>query len=135
MLQHPDFDSKSIDPNLNERMAKAVDEGRIKRFNRADGDQDLNFWSRETWMEDVVWELMEDPIMIFKCNQNSHFEMDLDELGQRLFGGEANAGVSFQIGRLRYIPVHTGTYWYILVHTGIYLVLTCFECDGEQVCK
>ncbi len=48
--------------------------------------------------------------------------MELDELGERIFGGKANAGVSFQIGQLRYvlvhdeyIPVHTqyipGTYW------------------------
>ena len=29
--------------------------------------------------------------------------MDLDEAGKRLFGGEANAGVAFQIGQLRYI--------------------------------
>jgi hypothetical protein len=63
---------------------------------------------------------MEDPL--FKGNQNFHFEMDLDELGKRIFGGEANAGVSFQIGQSMYvllqdenIPVHTqykpGTYW------------------------
>jgi hypothetical protein len=49
-------------------------------------------------------EIMEDPI--FKGNQHFHFEMDLDELGRRLYGGEANAAVSFQMGRLRYIPVH-----------------------------
>ncbi len=52
MLQHPDFDSKDIDPDLHQRMAKAVDDGRIKCFNLwepdsvtrgpADGDQDLN---------------------------------------------------------------------------------------------
>ena len=65
---------------------------------RSRWDQDLNFWTRE--MEDVVWEIMEDPI--FKGNQNYKFEMDLDEAGERLFGGEANAGVAFQIGRLRY---------------------------------
>jgi hypothetical protein len=42
---------------------------------------------------------MEDPV--FKGNQNFKFEMDLDEAGKRLFGGEANAAVSFQIGQLR----------------------------------
>jgi hypothetical protein len=106
MLQRPDFDSKDIDPDLHQRMAKAVDDGRIKCFDLregpADGDQDLNLWIRE--LEDVVREIMEDPI--FKGNQNFHFEMDLDELGKRLYGGEANAAVSFQIGQLRYIPVH-----------------------------
>jgi hypothetical protein len=122
MLQNPEFDSKDIDPDLHKRMAKAVDDGRIKCFNlregAADGDQDLNLWIRE--VEDVCREIMEDPL--FKGNQKFHFEMDLDELGKRMFGGEANAGVSFQIGQLRYvlfhdeyIPVRTqyilGTYW------------------------
>ena len=47
---------------------------------------------------------MEDPL--FKGNQNFHFEMDLDELDERMFGCEANAGVSFQIGQLRYVLFH-----------------------------
>ena len=54
---------------------------------------------------------MEDPT--FKGNQNLHFEMDLDELGERMFGSEANAGVSFQIGQLRYVLSHNE---YIPVH-------------------
>ena len=86
-------------------MAKAVDDGSIKCFNlresAEDGDQDLNLWIRE--VEDVCQEIMEDTI--FKGNQNFHFEMDLDKFGERMFGGEANAGVSFQIGQLRYTPV------------------------------
>ena len=106
MLQRPNFDSKDIDPDLHQRMAKAVDDGRIKCFDLregpVDGDQDLNLWICE--LEDVVLEIMEDPI--FKGNQNFHFEMDLNELGKRMYGGEANAAVSFQIGQLRYIPVH-----------------------------
>ncbi len=67
---------------------------------RVIGDQDLNVWTRE--LEDVVREIMEDPV--FKGNQNFSFEMDVDAAaGQLLFGGEANAGVAFQIGQLRYI--------------------------------
>jgi hypothetical protein len=66
-------------------------------------------------LEDVVQEIMEDPI--FKGNQNLHFKMDLDKLGKRLFGGEANAGVSFQIGPLRYIPLHDQ---FIPVHTSTF---------------
>jgi hypothetical protein len=65
----------------------------------ADGDQDLNCWMRE--LEDVVREIMEDPI--FNGNQKYSFELDLDEAGKRLYGGEANAGVAFQIGQLRYM--------------------------------
>ena len=41
--------------------------------------------------------------IVFKGNQNFSFELDVDAAGQRLFGGEANAGVAFQIGQLRYM--------------------------------
>ena len=103
MLQDPEFDSEELDPDLHRRMQKAVADGRIKCFNLregpADGDQDLNLWTRE--LEDVIREIMEDPV--FKGNQNFSFEMDVDAAGKRLFGGEANAGVAFQIGQLRYI--------------------------------
>ena len=103
MLRRPEFDSKEVDPDLHKRMQKAVQDGRIKCFNLregpADGDQDLDLWTRE--LEDVVREIMEDPV--FKGNQNFSFELDVDAAGQRLFGGEANAGVAFQIGQLRYI--------------------------------
>ncbi len=133
MLQDPAFDSKEIDPDLHKRMDKAVQDGRIKCFNmresEADGDQDLHLWARE--MEDVAREIMEDPV--FKGNQNFKFEMDLDEAGKRLFGGEANAGVAFQIGQLRcvissYKDVHS-IYMYMTnmnhVHTCMYIVHTC----------
>jgi hypothetical protein len=103
MLRQPEFDSQEVDPDLHKRMSKAVEDGRIKCFNmresNLDGDQDLNLWIRE--VEDIVREIMEDPV--FKGNQNYKFEMDLDEAGECLFGGEANAGVAFQIGQLRYI--------------------------------
>jgi hypothetical protein len=66
-------------------------------------DQDLNLWLRE--LEDLVREVMEVPI--FKGNQNFKFEIDLDELDKRLFAGEANAGVWFQIGQMRCGPGHT----------------------------
>ena len=151
MLKRPEFDSKEIDPDLHKRMNKAVEDGRIKCFNmresNLDGDQDLNLWIRE--VEDIVREIMEDPI--FKGNQNYKFEMDVDEAGKRLFGGEANAGVAFQIGQLRYKqlfckytlvctstyiflhtiyrPVQPSTYRYILVHTSMYwldLTRCCF---------
>ena len=98
-----------MDPDLHKRMQKAVEDGRIKCFDLregpADGDQDLNLWTRE--LEDVVQEIMEDPV--FKGNQNFSFEMDVDKNGKRLFG-EANAGVAFQIGQLRYILQYTTIY-------------------------
>ena len=88
---------------VHKRIQLAVEDGRIKCFDLregpADGDQDLKAWMLE--LEDVIREIMEDPV--FKGNQNFSFELDLDAAGQRLFGGEANAGVAFQIGQLRYI--------------------------------
>ena len=114
MLQNPEFDAKDIDPDLHQRKDKAVLDERIKCFNMresdADGDQDLNLWARE--LEDVVREIMEDPV--FKDNQNFKFEMDLDEAGKRLLRGEANAGVAFQVGQLRYV---------ILIHVHTLLIL------------
>jgi hypothetical protein len=51
MLQNPEFDSKDIDPDLHQRMAKADDDSSIKCFNllegAADGDQDLDLWIRK----------------------------------------------------------------------------------------
>ena len=127
MLRNPEFDSKDLDPDLHKRMEKAVEDGRIRCFNMregpADGDQDLNFWIRE--IEDVVREIMEDPV--FKGNQNYKFEMDLDEAGNRLFGGEANAGVAFQIGQLRYI---LGLWWYTIVCTRMYYYVLIYVLQG-----
>ena len=127
MLRNPEFDSKDSDPDLHKRMEKAVEDGRIRCFNMregpADGDQDLNFWIRE--IEDVVREIMEDPV--FKGNQNYKFEMDLDEAGNRLFGGEANAGVAFQIGQLRYI---LGLWWYTIVCTRMYYCVLIYVLQG-----
>ena len=68
MLQDPAFDSKDIDPDLHKRMDNAVQDGRIKCFNmresEADGDQDLDLWARE--VEDVVREIMEDPVFAWR---------------------------------------------------------------------
>ncbi len=68
-------------------MQQAVQDGRIKCFNLlegpADGEQDLYLWTRE--LEDIVREIMEDPV--FKGNQNFSFELDVDAAGQRMFGG------------------------------------------------
>ncbi len=68
MVRNPDFDSKDVDPDLHKQMEKAVLDGRIKCFNMRegpeDGDQDLNLWARV--LDDVVREIMEDPIFNFQ---------------------------------------------------------------------
>ena len=37
----------------------------------------------------------------FKGHQNFTFEASLQDDGERVYGGEANAAVSFQIGQIR----------------------------------
>ncbi len=53
-------------------MEKAVLDGRIKCLNMRegpeDGDRDLNLWARE--LEDVVREIMEDPILKYLQRQS-----------------------------------------------------------------
>ena len=73
----------------------------IKRFdmrvNSRDRDQDLPMWMRDA--VEVVREIMRDKR--FKGHQNFTFEACLQDAGQRVFGGESSAGVSFQIGQIR----------------------------------
>jgi hypothetical protein len=144
LVRNPDFDSKEVYPDLHKWMEKAVlDASRWSnqvlnmREGPEDGDQDLNLWARE--LQDVVREIMEDPI--FKGNQKYSFELDLDEAGKRLYGGEANAGVVFQIGQIKYIiqylwyclvyQIYTIIFkniiqyhWYIMIYVSIYKVYT-----------
>ena len=93
----------SVDTDLHKRVADAIKEGFIKRFdsdmrvNSRDGDQDLSMWMRD--VEEVVREIMRDER--FKGHQNFTFEACLQDDGQRVFGGESSAGVSFQIGQIR----------------------------------
>ena len=103
LLKRTDFDPRAaeIDTDLHKRVADAIQDGYIKRFdmrvNRRDGDQDLSMWMRD--VEEVVREIMGDER--FKGHQNFSFQACLEDDGQRIFGGEANAGVSFQIGQIR----------------------------------
>jgi hypothetical protein len=67
-------------------------------------------------------------------------KLDLDEEGKRLFGGEANAGVAFQIGQLRYIhlqieyvPVYDSTYFAGRVGEGTAPLAIVVYIDGSFV--
>ena len=54
-------------------------------------------WMRD--VEEVVREIICDEC--FKGRQNFSFEVSLQDDGERVYGGEANAAVSFQIGQIR----------------------------------
>ena len=77
-----------IDTDLHKRVADAIQDGFIRRFdmrvNSRDGDKDLSMWMRE-----VVREIMCDER--FKGHQNFSFEASLQDDGERVYGGEANA--------------------------------------------
>jgi hypothetical protein len=101
LLQQADFDPTDVDTDLHKRVSSAIQDGFIKRFDMRvssrDGDQDLSMWMRD--VEEVVREIMGDTR--FAGHQHFNFEAAVDEDGQRLYGGEANEGVAFQIGQIR----------------------------------
>ena len=82
-------------------------DGFIKRFdmrvNSRDRDQDLPMWMRDA--VEVVREIMRDKR--FKGHQDLSFEACPQDDGQRVFGGDANAVVSFQVGQIRRGPYFT----------------------------
>ena len=85
----------------------------------------------------IVREIMEDPI--FKGNQNYKFEMELDEAGKRLYGGETNTGVAFQIGQLTYIfsmykLVCASMYRHVLACTSLLLHALVCRCVNLIAC-
>ena len=69
------------------------------RVNSRDRDnlKDLSMWMWD--FEEVVREIMCDKR--FKGHQNYSFEASLEDNGERVYGGEANEAVSFQIGQIR----------------------------------
>ncbi len=98
LLQQADFDPTDVDTDLHKRVSAAIQDGFINRFDMRvssrDGDQDLSMWMRD--VEEVVREIMGDT----RFAGHQHFTA-VDEDGQRLYGGEANEGVAFQIGQIR----------------------------------
>ena len=83
LLKRPDFDPADIDTDLHKRVAGAIKDGFIKRFdmhvNSRDGDQDLSMWMRD--VEVVVRGIMRDEP--FKGNQNFCFEACLQDRRSR----------------------------------------------------
>jgi hypothetical protein len=104
LLKRPEFNPAEIDDDLHKRIARAVHDKMIKSFDMRessrDGDQDLTMFMRE--VEEVVREIMGDPN--FKGNQSYKFEANWRRR-ETVMGGEASAGVAFQIGQIRYIHV------------------------------
>ena len=81
LLKRADFDPAEIGTDLHKRVAAAVKDGFIKRFDMRtssrDGDQDLSMWLRD--VEEVVREIMRDER--FRGHQHLHFKVSLDHGG------------------------------------------------------
>jgi hypothetical protein len=88
-------------------------------------------WTSSTYFVWTSKRVTPSDLLLYKHALEYRYKLDLDKLGQRMFGSEANAGVSFKflIGQLRYILIHDEYrpchMQYIL---GTYLIWTCFTC-------
>ena len=107
-LKQADFDPTVIDTDLHKRVADAIQDWIIRRFdmrvNSRDGDQGLSMWMRdvEEVVREFIREIMRDER--FKSHQNFTFKASLQDDSERVYGGEANTAVSFQIGQIRCCP-------------------------------
>ena len=107
LLKRPEFKPAEIEDDLHQRIARAVHDKMIKSFDMRessrDGDQDLTMFMRE--VEEVVREIMGDSRL--KGCQHYKFEAEFDDAdGELLWGGEASAGVAFQVGQIRCFIYH-----------------------------
>ena len=97
-----DFNPTNVDTDLHKRVSAAIQDEFINRYDMLvssrDGEQDLSMWMRD--VEEVVREIMGDKR--FAGHQHFTFQASVDEDGQRLYGGEANEVVAFQIGQIRW---------------------------------
>ena len=108
LLKRPEFKPAEIEVDSHNGIARAVHDKMIKSFDMRessrDCDQDLTMFHAS--VEEVVKEIMGDSR--FRGYQRYKFEaeFDYDADRERLWAGEATAGVAFQIGnnQVFYIP-------------------------------
>jgi hypothetical protein len=118
MLRKPEFDSEQVDPDINKRMNKAIDDGGIKCFNMLESNldeyQDLNFGTRE--MEDIMREIMEDPIKGNHAPAGRTYRYTSRRVQVKKNGRRMAEGMG-ELCTYQYILVCTCTYWYVLYCT------------------
>jgi hypothetical protein len=85
-------------------------------------------WTSSTYFVWTSERLTPSELLLYKHALEYRYKVDLHELGERMFGSEANAWVSFQICELRYVPIHDE---YIL---STYLVHTRYILDMNMFC-
>jgi len=103
VLKNPDFNAEEVDSNMMDRLNRAIEDGDfeiIDMWKEGDGPQEVKFYFRN--LEKVLRELMAD--IRLAGNQHFSFKMSKNSKGERIFGGDANGSVSFELAQLRIGP-------------------------------
>jgi hypothetical protein len=103
VLHHPDFNADEVDHDMHERLMRAVEEGDIEvidMWEEGDGHQDNTFVKRK--VSKVLMELLSDERMA--GHQHFGFKLSTDANGARVFGGDANGSLTFELAQLRVGP-------------------------------
>ena len=103
VLHHPDFDPGQVDHDMHERLMLAIEEEDIliwDKWEEGDGRNDCSFYQRP--LKKVLEELLSDTRL--EGHQHFRFEAKYDSKGDRIFGGDANGTLSFQLAQLRIGP-------------------------------
>ena len=99
VLRNPEFNADDVDTNLMKRINRAIEEGKFEMFDKwkeGDGHQEVKFFKRS--LEKVIRELMAD--IELAEYQHFGFNMYKNSQGERIFGGDANGSVSFELAQL-----------------------------------
>ena len=103
VLHHPDFNADEVDHDMHERLMRAVEDGDIEvidMWEEGDGLQDNTFVKRK--VSKVLMELISDERMAGR--QHFGFKVSTDAKGGRVFGGDANGSLSFELAQLSVGP-------------------------------
>ena len=100
VLKNPEFNADDVDTNMLQRLQAAIDSGDLQVINMhkdGDGPQVLELFARP--VEKVLRELIGD--LRLAGHQHFAFHEYKDPHGNRLFAGDANGSVSFQLAQIR----------------------------------
>jgi hypothetical protein len=99
-LKNPEFNADDVDTDMLQRLQAAIDSGDLQVINMhkdGDGPQVLKIFARP--VEKVLRELIGD--LRLAGHQHFAFHEYKDPHGNRLFAGDANGAVSFQLAQIK----------------------------------
>ncbi len=102
VLHHSDFNA-DVDHDMRKRLMRAIEEGDIEfidMWEDGDGPQDNTFVKRK--VSKVFMELLSDERMA--GHQHFGFKLSTDANGDRVFGGDANGSLTFELAQIRAGP-------------------------------